>query len=129
MKAARYHPVGLSPASTARDLPQQERVANTSPPVQDTEKVTVDEIPLPKINDNEILVKIGSASLCHSDLMLIEGSIPGTGEPVTLGHEGVGYVEEMGANVKGFKKGDRIGFLYIKGCCCKCLPKSLLGRM
>ncbi|KAK5209188.1 hypothetical protein LTR99_010731 [Exophiala xenobiotica] len=32
-----------------------------------------------------------------------------------MGHEGVGYVEEMGTNVTGFKKGDRIGFLYIKG--------------
>lgn len=61
--------------------------------------------------------------------MLIEGSIPGTGEPVTLGHEGVGYVEETGANVKGYKKGDRIGFLYIKGCCCKSFGQRLLERM
>lgn len=79
----------------------------------------MDDIPVPQINDNEILVKMGSASLCHSDLMLIDGSIPGTGEPRTLGHEGAGFVENMGANVKGFKKGDEIGFLYIKGCCCK----------
>ena len=85
---------------------------------QDTSKVQVDEIPIPKIKDDEILVKMGSASLCHSDLMLIEGSIPGDGNPVTLGHEGVGYVEDCGADVQGYKKGDRIGFLYIKGCCC-----------
>ena len=64
------------------------------------------------------MVKLASASLCHSDLMLFDGSIPAT-EPVTMGHEGVGYVEEMGANVTGFKKGDRIGFLYIKGVCCE----------
>ena len=50
--------------------------------------------------------------------MLFEGSIPAT-EPVVMGHEGVGYVEDFGENVTGFKKGDRIGFLYIKGCCCK----------
>ena len=50
--------------------------------------------------------------------MLFDGSIPAT-EPVVMGHEGVGYVQDMGENVTGFKKGDRIGFLYIKGCCCK----------
>lgn len=50
--------------------------------------------------------------------MLFDGSIPAT-EPVVMGHEGVGYVEELGEKVTGFKKGDRIGFLYIKGVCCK----------
>jgi D-arabinose 1-dehydrogenase-like Zn-dependent alcohol dehydrogenase len=36
-----------------------------------------------------------------------------------MGHEGVGHVEQVGDGVKGFKKGDRIGFLYITGCCCE----------
>ncbi len=77
-------------------------------------------MPIPKISkDNQILVKIASASLCHSDLMLLDGSFPGPGRPVILGHEAVGHVEKCGAGVKGFKAGDRIGFLYITGCCCK----------
>lgn len=81
--------------------------------------VRINEVPVPEIDENEILVKIASASLCHSDLMLLNGEFPGPGRPVTLGHEGVGYVEKLGANVKNFKPGDRIGFLYIKGCCCE----------
>jgi propanol-preferring alcohol dehydrogenase len=42
--------------------------------------------------------------------------------PVTLGHEGVGYIEKIhpSAEGKGFKKGDAIGFLYIIGCCFEC---------
>lgn len=51
--------------------------------------------------------------------MLFDGSLPSGEEPVTMGHEGVGYAEAFGKNVTGFKKGDRLGFLYIKGCCCK----------
>ncbi|KAK5019020.1 putative secondary metabolism biosynthetic enzyme [Cryomyces antarcticus] len=92
MKAAQYHP--------------------------DSNECRVNEIPIPDITDDEILVKIASASLCHSDLMLFNGSLPASGDkPITMGHEGVGYVERCGANVKGYKKGDRLGFLYIKGCC------------
>ncbi|KAK5682935.1 hypothetical protein LTS10_004463 [Elasticomyces elasticus] len=79
----------------------------------------IDEIPIPTITDNELLVKIKSASLCHSDLMLFEGSITAT-EPVTMGHEGVGYIEQMGRNVKGFEQGQPVGFLYIKGVCFEC---------
>jgi len=82
-------------------------------------KCHIDKIPIPTITDDEILVKVASASLCHSDLMLFDGSIPAT-EPVTMGHEGVGFVEDIGENVKDFKKGDRVGFLYIKGCCFEC---------
>jgi alcohol dehydrogenase, propanol-preferring len=86
--------------------------------VKETNTCVIDEIPIPKIKDHEILVKIASAGLCHSDLMLFDGSIPAT-EPVVMGHEGVGFAEEIGADVKGFKKGDRLGFLYIKDVCCE----------
>lgn len=42
--------------------------------------------------------------------------------PVTIGHEGVGYIESFhpSAEGKGFKKGDAIGSLYINGCCFEC---------
>lgn len=60
--------------------------------------------------------------------MLFDGSIPAT-EPVVMGHEGVGYVEDLGEKVTGFKKGDRIGFLYIKGVCCEfCLTRIAMFR-
>ena len=112
MRAARYHPVRHWRISCA---------VNANCRGQETNTCQIDEIPIPSITDNEILVKVASASLCHSDLMLFEGSIPAT-EPVVMGHEGVGFVEDIGENVTGFKKGDRIGFLYIKGCCCKLFP-------
>ncbi|KIW66986.1 hypothetical protein PV04_06264 [Phialophora macrospora] len=87
--------------------------------VKETNTCTIDEIPVPTIQEHEILVKVASASLCHSDLMLFDGSIPAT-EPVVMGHEGVGFAEDIGTGVKGFKKGDRLGFLYIKDVCFAC---------
>lgn len=84
-----------------------------------TKVVSVADVPIPTIEtDHEMLVRIASASLCHSDLMLLDGTFPGPGRPVVLGHEGVGYVEKTGNAVTGFKRGDRVGFLYIDGACC-----------
>lgn len=111
MKAARFHPVSRPVDSTKWTLRYL---------FKDTKKVSVDIIEVPTAGDNDILVKIRSASLCHSDLMLLHGTRPIEGmAPVTMGHEGAGYVEAWGKNVTGYAKGDRIGFLYIKGCCCK----------
>jgi len=66
---------------------------------------------------NQFLVRIAGASLCHSDIMAIEAN-----QTATLGHEGAGYIEKIHPSVegKGFKVGDRIGFLYIIGCCFEC---------
>ncbi|KAI9811854.1 MAG: putative secondary metabolism biosynthetic enzyme [Pycnora praestabilis] len=85
----------------------------------ETKEVKVNQVPIPEPAEDDILVKIGSASLCHSDMMLVDGAIPAE-KPVTMGHEACGYVQSTGANVKGFKAGDAIGFLYVKGCCFEC---------
>ncbi|KAH8754659.1 alcohol dehydrogenase [Hyaloscypha sp. PMI_1271] len=94
MKAARFHPA--------------------------TKEVKVEQVPVPDNLPNEVLVKIGSASLCHSEIMMMDGEFPCSSEPVTLGHEGVGTVIKAGTDVKGFKAGDRIGFLPTKDCCFEC---------
>lgn len=83
-----------------------------------TKNIQIDNIPIPDPRDVEILVKSASSSLCHFDLMLLDGPFPGLSEPVTLGHESVGYVQKMGARVKGLKPGDRVGFLFFKEGCC-----------
>jgi propanol-preferring alcohol dehydrogenase len=82
----------------------------------------VNKVPIPTASGIYILVKIASASLCHSDLMPIEGNSPtesdANAKPVTIGHEGVGIIEAVGDKVKGFKVGDRVGFLATKNACC-----------
>ncbi|KAL2755692.1 hypothetical protein ACRALDRAFT_1082173 [Sodiomyces alcalophilus JCM 7366] len=81
-------------------------------------KVVVNEVPVPVPGPNEFLVKIRSASLCHSDILAIQDAK----ETVTLGHEGAGHIVSFhpSAEGKGFKLGDAVGFLYIRGCCFTC---------
>ncbi|EQB53043.1 alcohol dehydrogenase GroES-like domain-containing protein [Colletotrichum gloeosporioides Cg-14] len=81
-------------------------------------KVVVNEIPVPEPGKNEFLVKIRSASLCHSDVLAIQQAE----KTVTLGHEGVGHIVSMhpSAEERGFSLGDAVGFLYIRGCCFTC---------
>lgn len=87
-------------------------------PIQ--QKAVVNTIPMPEPAPNQILVKMASASLCHSDLLCI--GRPDLTEPFTIGHEGAGYVVEVGSGVpnKGFTPGMPVGFLYINGCCFEC---------
>ncbi|KAM0335541.1 hypothetical protein ACHAQA_000589 [Verticillium albo-atrum] len=81
-------------------------------------KVVINEVPVPEPGPDEFLVKIRSASLCHSDLLAIRDAQ----DTVTLGHEGVGHIVSFhpSAENQGFSLGDPVGFLYIRGCCFTC---------
>lgn len=58
---------------------------------------------------NEVMIKVQSCGVCHSDSFAVHGGFPGQIYPVTPGHEIVGLVEEIGPDVKQLKKGDRVG--------------------
>lgn len=82
--------------------------------------MVVNEILIPTPGEGQFLIKMASASLCHSDLMSI--AIPDRKDPVTLGHEGAGYIHAMHPSTqdKGFKIGDAVGFLYVQDGCFEC---------
>src|SRR6266545_3641049 len=73
---------------------------------------TVDEIEEPRITGpNDVIVKIGGAGLCRTDLHLVEGQWAektGTPLPFTLGHENAGWVHEVGAAVEHLSPGDTV---------------------
>jgi L-iditol 2-dehydrogenase len=69
------------------------------------EDVRVEERPVPRIGDEEILVKVWASGLCGSDVMEWY-RIKKT--PRVLGHEIAGEIVELGKNVKKFKNGDRV---------------------
>ena len=65
------------------------------------------EKPIPKPDPNDAIVKTTYALICTSDSHTVSGAI-GPRENLTLGHEAVGIVHEVGSNVKVFKPGDRV---------------------
>jgi propanol-preferring alcohol dehydrogenase len=68
------------------------------------------EVPVPEPGPGQVLVKIGGAGACHSDLHLMEMP-PGTRPiklPFTLGHENAGWVEKLGPGASGFAPGDPV---------------------
>jgi L-iditol 2-dehydrogenase len=67
--------------------------------------VRIEEMPIPKINDNELLVKVQASGICGSDVM--EWYRLKTA-PRVLGHEITGDIVEIGKNVKKYKVGDRV---------------------
>lgn len=67
-------------------------------------KSKVIDVEIPRINDNQILVKVKYTGMCHSELY--PWSVAKCGD--TFGHETMGYVAEVGRNVKGFSVGDRV---------------------
>jgi threonine dehydrogenase-like Zn-dependent dehydrogenase len=67
-------------------------------------QTAITEIPIPEFDDNHMLVRVTLTGMCHSELQTWKEGHVGHG----LGHETVGVVEKLGANVKGFKVGDRV---------------------
>ncbi|MFK0150902.1 NAD(P)-dependent alcohol dehydrogenase [Streptomyces sp. NPDC090499] len=83
------------------------------------------EVPVPQPAPGQVLVKIGGAGACHSDLHIMEAPapLPGfTDPPFTLGHENAGWVERLGAGVTGFAPGDPVIVYGSWGCgvCANC---------
>jgi L-iditol 2-dehydrogenase len=72
-------------------------------------KPVVTQVQMPRMTDNDVLIRSRRVGICHSDYELLAGQyiIP-ISYPVTPGHEWVGEVVEVGKNVKNLSKGDRV---------------------
>ena len=68
------------------------------------------EVPVPEPGPGQVLIKVGGAGACHSDLHILEAPA-GTKAfklPFTLGHENAGWVEKLGSGANGFAVGDPV---------------------
>lgn len=83
--------------------------------------LSIEEIPVPEVGPGQILVKIVSSGVCHTDLHAADGDWPVKPQPPFIpGHEGVGSVVAVGRGVTGVKEGDRVGVPWLHTACGHC---------
>ena len=90
------------------------------PPYDKSKPLSIDEFELDDPGHGEVMVKIGAAGLCHSDLSVIDGNRPRP-TPMVLGHEAAGTVEKLGPGVDDLKVGDHVVMVFVPSCG-HCLP-------
>ena len=90
-------------------------------PYAQSKPLKVQEVELRAPGPGEVLVRMGAAGLCHSDLSVINGDRPRP-TPMALGHEAAGVVEALGPGVDDLKKGDHVVLVFIPSCghCAPC---------
>jgi propanol-preferring alcohol dehydrogenase len=81
-------------------------------------------VPQPEPKAGEVLVRVGAAGVCHSDLHIIDApDALGMPIPLTLGHENAGWIEALGPGVTSLERGESVAVYGIVGCgtCVACL--------
>ncbi|MDC8451447.1 MAG: alcohol dehydrogenase [Candidatus Nitrosotalea sp.] len=88
--------------------------------VKINEPLEIQELSIPKPRGSQVLIKVQSSGVCHSDIHLWEGGYEGVGGqlikttdrgvkyPLTPGHEVAGFVENVGEDVEGFAKNEKV---------------------
>ncbi|HEX8647001.1 MAG TPA: zinc-dependent alcohol dehydrogenase family protein [Thermoleophilaceae bacterium] len=84
-------------------------------PYAESRPLEIAELELAGPGPGEMLVRVGAAGLCHSDLSVIDGSRPRV-MPMVLGHEAAGEVVELGPGVDGFEAGDHVVMSFVPAC-------------
>ncbi len=84
-------------------------------PYTTSEPLIIETLDLEGPQQNEVLVEIRAAGLCHSDLSTIEG-IRTRPLPTVLGHEAAGIVREVGPGVTDLKEGDHVVLVFVMSC-------------
>lgn len=85
-------------------------------------QITLEDKPVPKVGPGEALIKITTTTICGTDVHILKGEYP-VKSGLTIGHEPVGIIAEMGLGVTGYQLGQRVivGAITPCGQCYSCL--------
>ena len=78
------------------------------------------ELPSRALAPGEVRLRVAACGVCRTDLHIADGDLPELRSPVVPGHEIVGVVEEVGAEVERFQIGDRVGVPWLGWTCGHC---------
>ena len=83
--------------------------------------IAVEDVPVPVIGRDEVLVKIETSGLCHTDIHAAHGEWPVKPSlPFIPGHEGVGIIERVGSEVTRVGVGDQVAVPWLGWACGAC---------
>ena len=86
----------------------------------ETRPLLLEELPVPRVGEGEIRVRVYACGLCRTDLHVAEGDLPLRKSPLVLGHQIAGVVDRVGEGVTKFKVGDRAGIAWLNSACGDC---------
>ena len=98
-----------------------------TPKSVDERPLQLAEVAVPTIQPGELMVRVSVCGICRTDLHVVEGELPARLSPVIPGHQIVGRVAAIGANVDDFAVNDRVGIAWLNRTCGKC-KYCLAGR-
>ncbi len=78
------------------------------------------ELPDPVAGHGEVLIRVSTCGVCHTELDEIEGRTPPPNLPVIPGHQVVGHIEALGEGISGLEIGERVGVAWIYSSCGHC---------
>src|SRR5574337_93023 len=78
------------------------------------------DLPEPVPGPGEVRLHVTACGICHTDLHIVEGDLPLPKLPVVPGHQIVGVVEAVGAGVRQFRVGERVGVPWLYSTCGEC---------
>ena len=79
------------------------------------DQYAIEEVTIDPPKAGELKIRMAATGVCHSDLSVINGTLP-LPKPIVLGHEGAGIVEEIGEGVSGFEIGDHVLLSFTPAC-------------
>ena len=88
---------------------------------EDSRPLDLLDLPDPTPGAGEVLIKVSTCGVCHTEIDEIEGRTPPPHLPVVLGHQVVGQVVETGVDTHRLKVGDRVGIAWIYSACGTCI--------
>jgi D-arabinose 1-dehydrogenase-like Zn-dependent alcohol dehydrogenase len=77
---------------------------------------------IPEPGPGHVRVKVEACGICHSDVFVKDGLLPGLAYPRVPGHEVAGYIDAVGDNVRAWRPGQRVGVGWHGGHCFVCAP-------
>ncbi|MFQ5839122.1 MAG: zinc-dependent alcohol dehydrogenase family protein [Candidatus Methylomirabilales bacterium] len=84
------------------------------------DRLALTDLAEPEPGPGEVRIRVAACGVCHTDLHTVEGELALPRLPIVPGHQVVGVVEQVGPEVSGLRRGDRVGVPWVHSTCGAC---------